>query len=102
MPTSPAVADEPFHIRVPCDNIEYGEGVDGTLDLKRVTEVIQSVSPDDVADSADAGASAGKDDRTVFRLGYRSRTESFRIDWPSGKRDATGITIIKQISGNTR
>jgi endonuclease/exonuclease/phosphatase family metal-dependent hydrolase len=44
-----ARADQPVRLRVLSYNIHHGEGIDGKLDLKRITQVIQSVAPDVVA-----------------------------------------------------
>jgi len=49
-----------------------------------------------VADNVGVGAAAMKDYLDVVRTKYQSRTESFEIDLPWGKRDAMEITIIKQ------
>jgi endonuclease/exonuclease/phosphatase family metal-dependent hydrolase len=42
-------AEEPLRLRVLTYNIHHGEGVDGKLDLVRISKVIQEVEPDIVA-----------------------------------------------------
>ncbi len=44
-----AGGDEPIKLRVLSYNIHHGEGIDGTLDLQRIANVILSVKPDLVA-----------------------------------------------------
>lgn len=45
----PASSDEPIRLRVLSYNIHHGAGVDGKLDLERISEVIRTARPDLVA-----------------------------------------------------